>query len=123
MTARVVLAAVLLAAAIAKLRSRDATRAATVALLGEHTGVVVAMALPFVEIAVAIALIVWWSPVPGIVAAMLLLAFTVVLVRANVRHVPCACFGGASNAPPGARAIVRNALLLALAVLATGSPR
>jgi hypothetical protein len=58
---------------------------------------------------------------PGWLAAALLLVFTGVLVRAEVRHVPCPCFGSGSSARPvGSLAIVRNGVLLALAVLATG---
>ena len=83
----------------------------------------VAAILPGIELAVAVILLVWWSPIPGVLAAVLLLLFTAVIVRANLRHLPCACFGGnASNTPPGASAIVRNAVLIALAVLATASP-
>ncbi len=123
LAARVILAVVLVVAAIAKLRARDATAAEMDALLGSRVGTRVARVLPFVEIAVAIALLVWWGPVPGIVAALLIVAFTVVLVRAEVRHLPCACFGGGARGVPGPGAVVRNAVLLALAVLATGTPR
>jgi hypothetical protein len=120
----VVLAIVLALAAVAKLRARATTRRQMVALLGDRAGGVVARVLPWVELLLAVLLVVWWSAVPGVLAAALLLVFTGVVVRANVRHLPCACFGGnASNAPPGASAIVRNAVLVALAVLATASPR
>jgi len=120
----VVLAIVLAFAAVAKLRSRDTTRRQFAALLGDRFGPGVAAVLPWVELLVALLLVVWWSAVPGILAAALLLVFTGVIVRANTRHLPCACFGGsASDAPPGAGAILRNAVLIALAVLATASPR
>ena len=79
--------------------------------------------MPVVELAVAIALLAAWSsPVPAYVALALLFAFTVVLVRAQLKHVPCPCFGaaGVATRPVGAPAIVRNGVLLALAVLATG---
>jgi hypothetical protein len=120
----VVLAVVLAVAAIAKLRARDTTRRQMIALLGDRVGAVVALVLPVLELVVALLLVVWWSAVPGVLAAVLLLLFTGVIVRANTRHLPCACFGGnAKNAPPGPGAIVRNAALIALAVLATASPR
>ena len=120
--ARIGLAAVLVVAAVSKLRQRDETRVATVTLLGPRIGPPVAATLPFVEIALAIALVAWWSWVPGVVAALLLAGFTVVLVRASARHVPCACFGTAAGAPPGGLAILRNGALLALAILATATP-
>jgi hypothetical protein len=119
----VVLAVVLAFAAVAKLRARATTRRQMVALLGGRAGPVVAQVLPWVELLVALLLVVWWSAVPGVLAAVLLLVFTGVVVRANTRHLPCACFGGAAgDAPPGSGAIIRNAVLIALAVLATASP-
>jgi hypothetical protein len=118
--ARVILAAILLTAAVAKLRARAATRSSMSALFGARLGGALATLVPVVEIVVAIALLVWWTVVPGLVAAVLVLGFTVVLVRASVRRVPCPCFGGSSPAPAGTRAIVRNGVLVALAILATG---
>lgn len=121
--ARIVLAAVLLVAAAAKLRDRDATRERAVALLGDRAGKAAAASLPGAEAVVALALVVWWSPVPGVVAALMLGAFTAVLVRAQVRHVPCPCFGGVGgDAPPGPGAVMRNAFLIVCAVLSTASP-
>lgn len=120
--ARILLAAVLVFAAVAKLRARDATRRSTVALLGPR-GAIVAAVLPWVEIGIAIALLVWWGPIPGIVAALVLLAFTAVVVRAQLRHLPCPCFGGVTDRAAGPRQVLRNAVLIALAILATGSPR
>jgi hypothetical protein len=123
LAARVVLAAVLLIAAFAKLRRPSATRAQTVALIGARSGSAIAAVLPLVELAIAVALVVWATPVPGVVAAALLLAFTGVLLRAQVRRLPCPCFGSPSRAAPvGPAAVVRNAVLIAYAVLATGSP-
>jgi hypothetical protein len=53
----------------------------------------------------------------------MLALFTVALVRAHARHVPCACFGaGAADAPVGSWAVVRNGVLAALAALAIGDP-
>jgi hypothetical protein len=123
LAARVVLAAVLAGAAVAKLRARGPARRSIVGLVGRRAGPAVAAALPWTELAVAAALVVWWGWLPGAVAAVLLGAFTAIVVRAQLQRVPCACFGSApGDRPPGAAAVVRNAVLLALAVVATASP-
>jgi hypothetical protein len=59
-------------------------------------------------------------PVTGLVAAALLAVFTVLLaVRlAQGRRPPCACFGRLSTRPVGPGSIVRNLILIALALLA-----
>ena len=122
--ARLVLAAALGVAAVQKLAARDATREQTVALVGERAGPAIANALPIAEVATACALVLWWSVVPGLAAFALLAAFTVVLLRAQARRLPCPCFGAAVQhaTPVGARAVIRNGLLAALAIIATGSP-
>jgi hypothetical protein len=123
LAARVVLAAALMVSALAKLRSRAEVKQQVVLLVSDALAPVVAPALPATELVVAVALVVWWSPVPGVVALGLLAAFTVVLVRAQARRVPCLCFGAARiETPVGPAAIVRNGVLGALAVLAIGSP-
>jgi hypothetical protein len=56
-------------------------------------------------------------------AGELLVAFTALLawhLRADERP-PCACFGGSSQRPIGARDIVRNFVLLVLVVVAFAS--
>ena len=119
---RVVVAVALAVAAAVKLADRGAVAAATVALL-DAPGRFVAAVLPGAEAVLAVALLAWWSPVPGLLAALALGVFTAVLVRAARRGVPCPCFGvGAAPAPPGVRSVVRNGVLFAGAVLATGSP-
>jgi hypothetical protein len=123
LAARVVLALALSLAAIAKLRAPERTRTQTIDLIGDRYGAVVARSLPFVELGIAAALVAWWTAIPGIAAAVLLLLFTVVLVRAQARRLPCPCFGAASRADAvGPLAIFRNGVLLAYAVLATASP-
>jgi hypothetical protein len=123
LAARLVLAGVLLVAAIAKMRAPEVTRRQAVALVGHAVGAGVALALPFGELAVAVLLVGWWSAVPGVIAAVLFGAFTVIVVRAQLRGVPCPCFGsGSADAAPGPWALVRNALFLAYSVLATASP-
>ncbi len=121
--ARVLLALTLVVAAVAKLRARDDARDGTGALVPAAVAPLVAGALPYVELALAALLLVWWSsPIPAVVAGVVILAFTVVVVRAQVRHLPCPCFGAASAArPAGALDVLRNGVLLALAVLATGT--
>ena len=122
LAARVVLALALAGAAIAKLRDREHVVAQMAALLGAPMGTIAAVGVPIAELAIAIALVALpGSGLPGIAAVILLLAFTVVLVRAQAQHVPCPCFGGGATASPaGPRSVLRNGVLLALAVLATG---
>jgi hypothetical protein len=124
LAARIVLAAVLLVSAVAKVRTRDATREQMIAVVGEDARLAALVSLlPVVEIVVAVALVAAWSPIPGLVALVLLAFFTGILLRARARHVPCACFGaGAADTPVGSASIVRNGVLAALAVLATGDP-
>src|SRR5690242_8341308 len=93
LAARVVLALALVLAAIAKLRAPERTRGQTIDLIGVRYGAVVARALPFVEVGIAVALLAWWTAVPAIAAAVLLLLFTLVLMRAQARRLPCPCFG------------------------------
>ena len=123
LAARVVLAVALVLAAVAKLRAPEQVRMQTTELLGARYGDVVARGLPFVELAIAVSLVAWWTAVPGIAAAVLLVLFTLVLVRAQARRLPCPCFGAASRADAvGPLAILRNGVLLAYAVRATASP-
>ncbi len=120
---RLVLAGVLLVAAVAKLRAPAVTRRQTVALVGHTVGAGVSILLPFVELVVAVMLLGWWSAAPGVIAAILFGAFTVIVVRAQLRGVPCPCFGsGSADTGAGPWTLVRNALFLAYAVLATASP-
>jgi hypothetical protein len=79
-----------------------------------------ARVVPVVELALAVALVL--APVTALAAAALLVAFTVVLARAD-DAVGCACFGSASTAPAGPVHLLRNALLAAAAlVAATATP-
>jgi hypothetical protein len=83
-----------------------------------------AATLPVVETVVAVALVgVAHSPVPALAAVVLLGVFTVFLVASIGRGVPCPCFGTVRTAAvaSGAGAILRNGLLMALGVIATGS--
>jgi hypothetical protein len=141
----VILAAVFGVAAVAKARQPAAT-ARSLADFGIPAPAVVARVLPVAEAALAVALVA--APAPAAWAALVLLVgFSVVLAVAR-RHgvtTPCACLGGGAGgagrgggglggglgggvepevATPAAE-LVRNGLLAAAAVVATGaaSPR
>lgn len=123
LAARIVLALVLGSSAIAKLRSRAAVRDQVATLVSERAAPVVAPLLPAAELVVAIGLLGWWSPVPGVVALVLLALFTIVLLRAEARRVPCLCFGASKlDTPVGPAGVIRNGVLAALAVFAIGTP-
>jgi hypothetical protein len=111
-TAALVLAGVLAWAGTAKLARPRTTAAAFAAL-----DVPGARVVPWVELVVAAALVVRPS-FGGRMAAVLLVVFAAVLVRAARRGVGCACFGGAASRPASAPELLRNAGLLVLAVLA-----
>jgi len=118
--AALLLGAVMVRAAVAKLGSRRQTEE-DFASLGLVAAGSLAVAVPIVELAVA-ALLVTAPGWGGVVAAALLTAFTAVLVRVLRRPdglVPsCACFGGSSRSPISWRHLARNGVLLALALAA-----
>jgi len=122
LVSRIVLAVVFVTAAVLKLRDRPRVVRQMTKLVGARLAPASAIVVPLVELGLALWLIVAGdTAIPGLVAIAVLLLFTGVLVRALVRHVPCPCFGGgAVAAPVGPGSIIRNGILLALAVLATG---
>ncbi len=123
LAARIVLAVVLASSAIAKLRSLPAVREQVATLVSKRAAPLLALLLPAAELLVAVGLVVWWNAVPGIVAVVLLALFTVVLVRAEAKRVPCLCFGASKlDTPVGPAGIIRNGVLGALGVFAVGSP-
>jgi len=123
LAARTVLAGALAVSAFAKLRSRVEVRQQIAAVVNDRLAPIIAPALPTAELVVAAALVAWWNPVPGVAALALLGTFTVVLVRAHARHVPCVCFGAARlDGPTGPASVLRNGVLAALAVLAIATP-
>jgi hypothetical protein len=86
--------------------------------------VVTAVAVPALELAIAVSLLGFVdSPVPAFAAIALLAVFTGALLANLARDdpAPCPCFGAPAQRPVSARALVRNGWLLALAVLATDS--
>jgi hypothetical protein len=114
-----VLALVMAWAGVAKLRSRSET-AASFAAFGVPAGL--ARVVPLVELALAVALVFVPALAAG-AAAVLLAAFTVVLVRAIGRGVTvgCNCFGSSRSEPVSSVELVRNTMLIALAIVATGA--
>ncbi len=122
---RIVLAGVLAVAAVAKIVDRHALPGRLRAMgVARPWDARLAAGLPVVELVVAAALVgAARSPLPAVAAVVLLGAFTVFLIASVRRGVPCPCFGAVRTAAAasGAGAIVRNGLLMALGVIATGS--
>jgi len=116
--AAVVLAAIFVWAAVAKLRDPSGTASAFRAMQVRRPDAL-ARAVPAAELGVAAALLI--SPtIGGGVAFTLLVGMTFLLaatVRAG-RDVPCPCFGATRLRPIDRRDLVRNAALLGLALLA-----
>jgi uncharacterized membrane protein YphA (DoxX/SURF4 family)/thiol-disulfide isomerase/thioredoxin len=119
------LVAVLATSGVAKLRDRQATRDAFVAL--RIPGVVPpdasATALPWVELALAVLLLVlpggWLAPVAAIVLVLMLL-YTAVIARALGFDEPvtCSCFGSIGRHAVDRTTLLRNTLLTLLAAAA-----
>lgn len=115
------LAAVFVRAGAAKL-ARPTQAATSFVALGVPAAVTAARAVPAAELVVAVALLA--VPRAGAIGALaLLLPFTAVLTRA-VRagsQAPCNCLGRARTDPVSAVDVVRNVLLLALALVAVSA--
>ena len=117
---RLVLAAPLLAASVAKAADIASTRVAAAALgVPARIARPVAVGLVASEAIVAVMLLIdplAWAA--AIAATALLAVFTVLVVTslARGRRPPCNCFGSTSTAPIGPGTLVRNGLLLAVAV-------
>jgi len=80
-----------------------------------------AIVVPYVEIVVGALLVTQlFTPWPAVVALVMLVTFTVVIVR-RIRdgsRPPCACFGSKSRRPLGAYHVIRNLMFVVLAVVA-----
>lgn len=122
LAARLVLAGTLAWAAVAKVRARDLLPAQLTSFGMPAVAVApLAVLLPLAEATLAVSLVAWpRSSWPAWVALVLLGAFTVVVAVRLRDRVPCPCFG-TSAAPAGPATLVRNAVLMALAVLATAT--
>ena len=115
--AAVVLGIVLLVAGIAKRADRGWPQDA--AALGTPAWAI--PVLPWFEMLLGAVLVSGLArPAAAALAGVVLIAFTglVVLNLARGRRPPCACFGASSRRPIGAGSLVRNLVLLALAVIA-----
>lgn len=119
---RLILGIVLLRSAWGKLTdvAGFARGLAAYQLLPAPTIAPLAWLLPLLEGALALAFLLGWVlPLAGMVAALLLLTFTVAIVI-NLRRgrvVSCNCHGSAQQTPISWGLVARNALLLVLAIL------
>ena len=117
---RILLAAVFAVAGIAKLRDLEGSRAAMRDFgVPRRLAPIAGVALPLLELAVAVALVptttARWA---ALVALLLLLAFIAGIARALRRgeSPDCHCFGQLHSEPVGPATLVRNAVLAALAL-------
>ena len=80
-----------------------------------------AMVVPYVEIVLGVLVATQlFAPWPAVAALLLLVSFTVVIVR-RIRdgsRPPCACFGSKSKRPLGSYHVIRNLVFVALALVA-----
>lgn len=122
--AALALAALLVVAAVAKLRSPQETQH-SFHQLGVPNADQAARLVPLPELAAAALLVL--VPAVGGIAALMLLAFFSTFIVSRLRAgvvAPCACFGAASAQPLSWVALARNVALalLAMAALATMRP-
>jgi len=120
--ARVVLAAVFAAAALAKLSDPDGTRQAARDFgVPSAAAPAVAFIVPVVELIVAVLLVFGGSAaVFGAVGAVLLLAVFIVAIAVSLargRRPDCHCFGRLRSEVVSPRTLVRNVVLVLLAVV------
>ena len=122
LAARTLVAVVLLTAALAKLADRPGTKEAVVGFgLPEALAPGVAALLPLVEFLTASLLLPGTTAVAGAIASLGLLAVFSVAISVSLargRAPECHCFGQLRSAPAGPKALARNGLLVALAVVA-----
>jgi hypothetical protein len=121
--AAIVLAFVMMWAGISKAVRQDST-ADTFAALDLPEPTRLALAVPVVEVGTA-TLLIMMPQVGAVLSLVLLVGFTVVIVRAvlNGATAGCGCFGGAGEDPVGPPDVLRNGMLAALASLALGTSR
>ncbi len=85
----------------------------------------IATIVPAVELVVGAALVTRIAmPLPALAAIGLLVAFSILIARQLVdgRHPPCACFGAWSHRPLSGAHLVRNAVMILVAVVALWAP-
>ena len=120
MAARVLVGVVLLVAGAAKLN--QPSWPATAAAFGAPAWAI--PALPWAELALGSLLAAGVAlPWTALAAAALVAAFTAAVALRLARHdaVPCGCFGETSARPVGAGTVVRNLVLLGLALVAAAT--
>jgi methylamine dehydrogenase accessory protein MauD len=121
LSGRLLLALVLAVAGLAKLADSQGSREAVRAFgVPEAVGGLVSGVLPLAELAAAILLVPTATARAGSgLAALLLICFCAGITRSIVRgEAPdCHCFGQLHSSPAGPKALARNALLTAVAVL------
>ena len=120
--AGVLLGAVLLLSGGAKLAAGARWPAQAAALGAPAVAVPV---VPWIELGLGALLVTGVArPVVALAAAALLAAFTVLLVArlAHGQRPPCACFGAWSTRPVGPGSVVRNVVLIALALVTALTP-
>ena len=112
------LALVFVWSALAKI-GRPAETAEGFTELGLRDPATMAKVVPVVEVGAALLLLVA-RPVGAVLSFGLLVAFSVVLARVlrSGLHVRCACFGAVSSREVSPRDLLRNAALMALALVA-----
>ena len=126
LAARVVVAIVLLVSGLGKLFALGPTVRASRSRFGGYAWItlLVALALPVYELALALLLLFVDASWPSWLALLTFAAFTVVLVRRIVRNDrrPCNCFGAASaKRDLSMGSLFRNTWFLVLALIATGT--
>jgi MFS family permease len=123
--ASLALAVAFLAAAAGKLTDQAGTRRAAIEFgVPAWAASRVAVAVPTVEVGVAVLLVSPWRQ-PGVWVAIVLLAlFTAAIVLALARgHRPeCRCFGSVSTRPVGPATLLRNGALAGVAAVALLAP-
>jgi thiol-disulfide isomerase/thioredoxin len=121
LTSRLLLAAVLAVAALAKLADREGSRQAVVAFGAPRSAAApLALVLPVAELAVAVLLLPAATALAGALGALVLLLLFSAAIALNLvrgREPECHCFGQLHSAPAGPGALVRNGLLAVVAAL------
>lgn len=122
--ARITVGALLVCSGIAKLVSRRGSEA-QLARMGVPAalGPAASIAVPVFEVVVGVLLLAVPGRWPVWLAVAAFGVFTGVVAAELQRgeRAPCRCFGALSNRPTSTLTLVRNAWLLALAVVATGA--
>jgi thiol-disulfide isomerase/thioredoxin len=119
LVARLLLALVLGVAGVAKLADRAGSRKAVVDFgVPAALAAPLAVLLPFVELAVAVALLptatAWWGA-SGALALLLLFVVGITYNLSRGRKPDCHCFGQLHSAPAGWKTLARNGVLAAVA--------